>query len=59
MKQDSFFHPAKLILGFVIIVLVALLFGGCGSTVGVGYQHPHYGSASVTVALPRNGGLAK
>jgi len=31
MKQDSYFHPLKLILGFLAGVLLALLFGGCAA----------------------------
>ena len=32
MKQDSFLYPLKLILGFLAVVVIALLFSGCGST---------------------------
>ena len=39
MKQDSFFYPLKLTLGFAVIVTVALLIGGCGSLVRVEYQN--------------------
>ena len=31
MKHDSFFYPLKLTLGFLSIVAVGLLFGGCAA----------------------------
>ena len=31
MKQDSFLYPLKLILGFLAIVALGLLFGGCAA----------------------------
>jgi len=31
MKQDSYFYPLKLTLGFLAIVAVGLLFGGCAA----------------------------
>ena len=54
MKQDSFFYPLKLILGFL-----ALLFGGCGTTWRVEYDNPQYGNAAVQFALPKKEGYAK
>ena len=59
MKQDSIFHPLKLILGFLIIVLLALLLSGCGTTWRVEYDSPQYGNAAVEVALPKKEGYAK
>lgn len=59
MKQDSFFYPLKLILGFLVVVLIALMFGGCGSLLRVEYQNPKYGGAAVEFALPKKEGYAK
>ena len=59
MKQNSYFHPLKLILGFLTVVLLALLFSGCGTTWRVEYDNPQYGKAAVQFALPKKGGLAK
>ena len=59
MKQDSYFHPLKLILSFLAVVLFALLFSGCGTTWRVEYDNPQYGKAAVQFALPKKGGLAK
>jgi hypothetical protein len=59
MKHDSYCHPLKVTLGFLAIVLLALLLGGCGLRVGVTYQHPSYGTAGVAFPLPVEGGLAK
>lgn len=58
MKQDSFFYPIKLILGFLAVV-VALLFSGCGTTWRLEYDNPQYGSTAVEFALPKKGGYAK
>ena len=59
MKQNSFFYPLKLILGFLAVVMLALLLAACGSLVSVGYQHPRYGGATVDLTLPAKGGLSK
>jgi len=59
MKQDSFFHSLKLIFGFLAIVLLAWLLGGCGSLVRVEYQNPKYGGGAVEFALPNKEGYAK
>ena len=59
MKHDSFFHPLKLTLGFLAVVVIALLFCGCGSLVRVEYQNPKYGGGAVEFALPKKGGYAK
>lgn len=59
MKQDSFLYPIKLILGFLVIVVVALLFSGCGTTWRLEYDNPQYGDASVQFALPKKGDYAK
>ena len=59
MKQDSLFHPLKLVCGFLAVVVVGLLFTACGSLVSVGYQHPRYGGATVDITLPAKGGLSK
>jgi uncharacterized protein YceK len=59
MKQDSFFYPLKLVLGFLVVVVVALLFSGCGTTWRVEYDSPQYGNAAVQFALPKKGGYAK
>lgn len=59
MKQDSFIYPLELILGFLVVVLIALMFGGCGSLVRVEYRNPKYGGAAVEFALPRKAGLMK
>ena len=59
MKQDSFFHPLKLIAGFLLVVLVAWLLGGCGSLVSVEYQNPQYGGGAVEFTLPKKEGYAK
>lgn len=59
MKQNSFFHPFKLILGFIAIVVVAALVGGCGSLTRVEYANPKYGAAAVEFNLPAKKGLSK
>jgi uncharacterized protein YceK len=59
MKQDSFIYPLKLTLGFLAVVVIALLFSGCGSLVRVEYQNPKYGGGAVEFALPKKGGYAK
>ena len=59
MKQDSFFYPLKLILGFLAVVVLALLFIGCGTTWRVEYDNPQYGNAAVQFALPKKEGFAK
>ena len=59
MKQDSFCYPLKLILGFLTVVLLAWLLGGCGSLVRVEYQNPKYGGGAVEFALPKKEGYAK
>ena len=59
MKQDSFFYPLKLVLGFLVVVVVALLFSGCGTTWRVEYDNPQYGNAAVQFALPKKEGYAK
>ena len=59
MKQDSYFHPLKLILGFLAGVLLTLLLSGCGTTWRVEYDNPQYGNAAVQFALPKKEGYAK
>ena len=59
MKQDSFFHSLKLIFGFLAVVVLALLFIGCGTTWRVEYDNPQYGNAAVQFALPKKEGFAK
>jgi hypothetical protein len=59
MKQDSFLYPLKLTLGFFAVVVIALLFCGCGSLIRVEYQNPTYGGGAVEFALPKKGGYAK
>lgn len=59
MKHDSFFHPLKLILGFIAFLLFAWLTGGCASLVRVEYDNPKYGGGAVEFALPQKGGYAK
>ena len=59
MKQDSLFHPLKLVCGLLAIVMFASLLTACGSLVSVGYQHPRYGGATVDITLPAKGGLSK
>ena len=59
MKQDSFFHSLKLIFGFLALVLLAWLLGGCGSLVRVEYQNPKYGGGAVEFTLPKKEGYAK
>jgi uncharacterized protein YceK len=59
MKQDSFIYPLKLTLGFLAVVVIALLFSGCGSLVRVEYQNPKYGGGAVEFALPKKEGYAK
>ena len=58
MKHDCFFYPLKLIIGFLIFLLVALLLNGCGSLVRVAYRSPD-GTGSVEFTLPKKGGYAK
>ena len=59
MKQDSFIYPLKLTLGFLAVVVVALLFCGCGSLVRVEYRNPKYGGGAVELELPKKKGYAK
>ena len=59
MKQDSFLYPLKLIIGFLVVVVIALLFSGCGTTWRVEYGNPQYGNAAVQFELPKKGGYAK
>ena len=59
MKRDSIFHPLKLILGFLVVVLLALMLGGCGSLLRAEYQNPKYGGGAVEFALPKKEGYAK
>jgi hypothetical protein len=59
MKQDSFLYPLKLIIGFLVVVVIALLFSGCGTNWRVEYDNPQYGSTAVEFALPKKGGYAK
>ena len=60
MKHDSYFHSLKLTLGFLVVVAVGLLLGGCaGSAYRVEYQNPNYGGGAVEFALPKKGGYAK
>ena len=59
MKQDSFLYPLKLTLGFLAVVVIALLFCGCGSLVRVEYQNPKYGGGAVEFALPKKEGYVK
>ncbi len=59
MKQDCFFYPLKPTLGFLTVVVIALLLSGCGSLVRLEYQNPEYGGAAVEFALPKKGGYAK
>ena len=59
MKQDSYFHSLKLIFGFLALVLLAWLLGGCGSLVRVEYQNPKYGGGAVEFTLPKKEGYAK
>ena len=59
MKQDSFHYPFKLTLGFLALVVIALIFSGCGSLVRVEYQNPKYGGGAVEFALTKKEGYAK
>ncbi len=59
MKQDSVYYPLKLIVGFLTVVLLAWLLGGCGSLVRVEYQNPKFGGGVVEFALPKKEGYAK
>ena len=59
MKQDSFVYPLKLTLGFLAVVVIALLFCGCGSYLRVEYDNPQYGDAAVQFTLPKKEGYAK
>ena len=59
MKQDSYFHPPKLILGFLAFVSLAWLLGGCGSLVRLEYQDPKYGSGAVEFKLAQREGYEK
>ena len=59
MKQDSFFYPLKLILGFLTVVLLAWLLGGCGTAWRVEYQNPEFGGGAVEFTLPQREGYSK
>jgi hypothetical protein len=59
MKQDSIFHPLRLVLGFLLIVVLALAFAGCGAPTRIEYQNPKYGAGAVEFTLPKKEGYAK
>jgi hypothetical protein len=59
MKQDSIFHPLRLVLGFLLIVVLAQAFAGCGTPTRIEYQHPQYGAGAVEFTLPKKEGYAK
>lgn len=59
MKQDSIFHPLRLVLGFLLIVVLALVFAGCGAPMRIEYQNPKYGAGAVEFTLPKKEGYAK
>ena len=59
MKQDSFFHPLKLTLGFLAVVILALLLSCCGSLIRLEYQNPKDGGGAVEFTLPSKEGYAK
>jgi hypothetical protein len=59
MKQDSSNYPLKLTLGFLAVVVIALLFCGCGTTWRIEYDNSQYGNAAVQFALPKREGYAK
>ena len=59
MKQDSIFHSLRLVLGFLLIVVLALVFVGCGAPMRLEYQNPKYGAGAVEFTLPKKGGYAK
>ena len=49
----------KLTLGLLAVIVIAILFTGCGSLVRVEYQSPKYGGGAVEFTLPKKGGYAK
>ena len=59
MKQDSIFHPLRLVLGFLLIVVLALVFAGCGAPMRIEYQNPKSGAGAVEFTLPKKEGYAK
>jgi hypothetical protein len=59
MKQDSIFHSLRLVLGFLLIVVLALVFVGCGAPMRLEYQNPKYGAGAVEFTLPKKEGYAK
>ena len=59
MKQDSIFHSLRLVLGFLLIVVLALVFVGCGAPMRLEYQNPKYGAGAVEFTLPKKVGYAK
>ena len=59
MKQDSYFYPLKLVLGFLAVALLAWLLAGCGTAWRVEYQNPSYGGGAVEFKLPQREGYAK
>lgn len=59
MKQDSIFHSLRLVLGFLLIVALALVIAGCGAPMRLEYQNPKYGAGAVEFTLPKKVGYAK
>lgn len=59
MRHDSYFHAIHVILGFLAMVLIGLLLGGCGTTWRLEYSSPPYGNGAVEFTLPTKEGYAK
>ena len=59
MKQDSFFYPLKLTLGFLAVVAARAAVLRLRLAGRVEYQNPKYGGGAVEFALPKKEGYAK
>jgi hypothetical protein len=58
-EPGDYWYCAKLILGFLIVVILAMVFTGCGTLWRVEYRNPKVGDAAVEFTLPAKEGYAK
>jgi hypothetical protein len=58
-EPADYWHCAKLVLGFLFVVLLGMVLCGCGTMWRVEYRDPRFGGAAVEFALPAKEGYAK
>jgi hypothetical protein len=58
-EPADYWHCAKLILGFLLVVLFGMLLASCGTHWRLEYRDPHAGKAAVEFTLPSKEGYAK